>query len=585
LPLSALFSLLILCAGPAWAGAPTGADYLQAVVPARAAGMAGARAASADDPSDFLTDPAALGQDQGPSLQVDHDSSVLDTYFEQAVLVEPMKPLLPGSLGILFQYSSTQGLDNLDSTGASQGQVDNYGLVGQLSYGFPLIRQLWLGASLKGLFSRLADAQSTGLAADLGLQGRLGASTCLGLCLADVGSQSAYDLSSDPLPTTLRLALASTLMDDPDGKVQAAAQLDRPWMSGQEPQLRLGIEGWFRQVLAVRLGYVYGATLGNLSLGLGTRFMGLALDYAFVPYGELGDSHHLSLTLDLADIAKTTGLGQTAVPAAPAPALPSAARPAPASLSIPAQAASIAQPAGLQVAAGIMIASAVWRAEDSPVLVSGEVVVPRGLTLSVEPGVQVLFRAGEQEARLVVQGQLWAVGTQEQPIVLAGERGPGWGSLVFDSGSSAGSRLMNARVEGGRVLINAAAPLLEAVVFKAAPLELGALASPEISHCILQDAEAALTSWSGSSSLGGVHHNLFTRNRFGLYIKDFGSGPLRYNTFLGNQDYDILNASPKTLDAAGNWWGTQDLGTIAGRLFDGRSNANSGMVLVSPTAH
>jgi len=577
--LSALFSLLLFCASPAWAGAPTGADYLQAVVPARAAGMAGARAASADDPSDFLMDPAALGQDQGPSLQVDHDSSVLDTYFEQAVLVEPTRALLPGSVALLFQYSSTQGLDNLDSSGNAQGQVDNYGLVGQLSYGFPLIRQLWLGASLKGLFSRLADAQSTGLAADFGLQGRLGSSACLGLCLANVGSQGAYDLSSDPLPTTLRVALASTLMDDPDGKVQAAAQLDRPWMSGQPPLLRLGIEGWFRQVLAVRLGYIYGAALGNLSLGLGTRFMGLALDYAFVPYGELGDSHHLSLTLDLADIAKSTGLGQVAVPAAPAQGKSLPARPA------LAQAASVTQAAGLQVPAGLLAASAVWRAEDSPVIISGEVVVPRGLTLSVEPGVQLLFRASDKEARLVVQGRLWAVGTQEQPIVLSGERGPGWGSLVFDSGSDAGSRLMNARVEGGRVVINACSPLLEAVVFKAAPMELGALASPEVSHCILQDAEAAITSWSGSSSLGGVHHNLFTRNRFGLYIKDFGSGPLRFNTFLGNQDYDILNACPKTLDAAGNWWGTQDLGSISGRLFDGRSNAKSGMVLVSPTAH
>lgn len=576
MPLCAFLGL-ILAAGPAWAGAPTGADSLQAVIPARAAGMAGARAASADDPSDFLMDPAALGRLQGASLQIDHYSAVIDTDMEQALLVAPVSPLLPGGLGLMFQYSSTQGVDNLDSSGISQGQVENYDLVGQLAYGLPLIPQLWLGASLKGLFSRLADAQSTGLAADFGLQGRLGAGTCLGLCLADVGSQSAYDLAADPLPTTLRVALASTLMDDPEGKVQAMAQLDRPWMDGDQALLRLGVEGWLRQVLALRLGYIYGVTLGNLSLGLGTRFMGMAVDYAFVPYGELGATHHLSLTLDLAGFAKATGLGQAAVPAAPAPNSPTAR----------ARAATPAAPApsGLVVPAGLLAGNRVWRVEDSPVLLSGEVVVPRGVTLAVEPGVELRFRAGESEARLVVQGRLWAVGTQEQPIILVGEYGPGWGALVFDSGSDAGSRLMNARVEGGRVVINAASPLLESVVFKAAPVELGALASPEISHCILQDAEAALTSWSGSGSLGQVHHNLFTRNRFGVYIKDFGSGPLRFNTFLGNQDYDILNASPKTLDAEGNWWGTQDLAAITGRLFDGRSNANSGMILVSPTAH
>ncbi len=159
MPLLALLSLM-LSAAPAWAGAPTGADYLQAVIPARAAGMAGARAASADDPSDFLMDPAALGRPQGASLQLDHYSAVMDTNMEQALLVAPAQPLLPWNLGLLFQYSSTLGVGNLDSLGNPQGQVENYDLVGELAYGLPLVRQLWLGAAVKGLFSRLADAQS-----------------------------------------------------------------------------------------------------------------------------------------------------------------------------------------------------------------------------------------------------------------------------------------------------------------------------------------------------------------------------------------------------------------------------------------
>ena len=38
---------------------------------------------------------------------------------------------------------------------------------------------------------------------------------------------------------------------------------------------------------------------GSYSLGLGLHFSGFNVDYAYVPYADLGDSHRIGVMLDL----------------------------------------------------------------------------------------------------------------------------------------------------------------------------------------------------------------------------------------------------------------------------------------------
>jgi hypothetical protein len=51
-------------------------------------------------------------------------------------------------------------------------------------------------------------------------------------------------------------------------------------------------------MVALRTGYQFGRNTGagsGFSVGMGLTFSNLGLDYAFVPYGDLGDTHRISL--------------------------------------------------------------------------------------------------------------------------------------------------------------------------------------------------------------------------------------------------------------------------------------------------
>jgi len=90
----------------------------------------------------------------------------------------------------------------------------------------------------------------------------------------------------------------------------------------------------------------------------------------------------------------------------------------------------------------------VWPASKGPYRITGELIVPAGVTLTILPGTSVFFQPA---ARMTVRGQLVAEGTEDSPIRFT--RTPGsqgtWTGLQF-TGSTAESRIACAVVEYGR---------------------------------------------------------------------------------------------------------------------------------------
>ena len=73
---------------------------------------------------------------------------------------------------------------------------------------------------------------------------------------------------------------------------------------------------------------------------------------------------------------------------------------------------------------GTVTKNATWTAAQSPYEVTGTVSVERGVTLVVEPGVQISFDEGTS---LQAAGALQAVGTADAPITFTGTSPePGW---------------------------------------------------------------------------------------------------------------------------------------------------------------
>jgi len=105
--------------------------------------------------------------------------------------------------------------------------------------------------------------------------------------------------------------------------------------------------------------------------------------------------------------------------------------------------ALLASPASAVVVYGT-ITSTTWTSDSSPYRVTGDVTVPAGHTLTIEPGVDVLFDA---DARFIVHGKLDAVGTASDSIGFAAGKSPQWMGIKIHGADT--SRFEYARISDG----------------------------------------------------------------------------------------------------------------------------------------
>jgi hypothetical protein len=76
-------------------------------------------------------------------------------------------------------------------------------------------------------------------------------------------------------------------------------------IENERGDIRLGVEYWVQDLLALRIGYQYATKddelnmLGGLRAGLGIKKAQYGIDYGYEPSPELGDIHRISLKLSL----------------------------------------------------------------------------------------------------------------------------------------------------------------------------------------------------------------------------------------------------------------------------------------------
>jgi tetratricopeptide (TPR) repeat protein len=278
-------------------GSSTGFPTLSIPVGVRATGMGDVYTAVGDDVYALRWNPAGLAGIKGFQLGVmDNEwSSALglrQDYFGYGQALDQ-----GAALALAVDYFNLGTLDQRDSTGALLGSVGSSALALSGGYAWHLLgrQDLQAGLGIEADQQTLFGASTWAYGASAGALWQPGGGWALGVSADHLGL--AGDGSG--IPSVLQAGLASRWLQ---GTLLLAADAEVP--AAGTPLLKAGMEvaygdmrfrtGW-RQAL----GAADDALQTGLTAGVGFRVGSLALDYSYVPYGDLSIVHRVQATLDL----------------------------------------------------------------------------------------------------------------------------------------------------------------------------------------------------------------------------------------------------------------------------------------------
>lgn len=276
---------------------------------ARATAMGSAFVSVADDATALWWNPAGLASMTGAQIGIHHNAWLAGISQDAVVGALPVAGIGTFALsGNFANYGSFQGYD-------SSGNATSKFTAGSYGFGAGLGRELapgFLGGfGLKGASEDLGGYHYSTFSGDLGFTWV--PTSMPGLRLAADYSNFGNEMGGSTQASAGRVG-ASYLFGFAGSRSLLLA------LSGQlEPLgvslVQMGTEATVVPALALRAGYQARSAanqaggLSGLSMGLGFNLAGVSLDYAFLPFGDLGNAQRVSLTYQFARPSARTAAG------------------------------------------------------------------------------------------------------------------------------------------------------------------------------------------------------------------------------------------------------------------------------------
>ena len=283
----------------------TAAQFLELGVGARAVAMGEAYSAVADDAGAMYWNPAALTAIQNRSATLMHAAYLGTSYFDYAAYGQNLGS--KGAFGAGLQYFSAGGITQTDTTGSDVGTFTPYDLAFSLGYAHKLdglgpqaLNGFSVGLAAKFIQSRILTTAQTE-AVDVGVLSPAYFNDRLKLAftMTNLGGTIKFDAANENLPLNVKLGSSYKIID------RWLTALDVSFPRNDNPYVALGTEYQLATSgpwkFAGRAGF-NSQTIGSIdgfsgvSVGIGIGYSGLAMDYAFVPLGGVGQAHRISLT-------------------------------------------------------------------------------------------------------------------------------------------------------------------------------------------------------------------------------------------------------------------------------------------------
>jgi hypothetical protein len=284
--------------------ATSGAQFLRIGVGARGPAMSGALSPVVDDATSIYYNPAGLARMERKNVQVGYNSYFEDTASQFIGYGHPTAERGAFGVGI-----SMFGVRDIEKRSASAGDADTADLGSfntqdmAVSVGWADKRELGsknlhYGAALKYVSSDLETESAVTGAVDMGvmLDMHEAGGLTFSAALLNLGGEMKFANEGDPLPLNFKPGVAYRWNEKKFGNLAVLLDADMLLHDGTV-LVQPAIEWTPVSIFSLRGGYQIGrdSDAGGASVGAGFDLSKLHIDYAFVPYGELGDTHRMAV--------------------------------------------------------------------------------------------------------------------------------------------------------------------------------------------------------------------------------------------------------------------------------------------------
>ncbi|MFA5976374.1 MAG: PorV/PorQ family protein [Elusimicrobiota bacterium] len=310
--------VLLLISVPAHASPGTeGAAFLDIPVGAGPAAMGAAYCALADNAYAPTLNPGGLGFLDSTQMAGQYLSYLESIHYEYASFVIPLPrralcrdrlDCAGSGLGGSIQYLGSGDMTGytLDNTynPVATGNFTSYYSAFNLSYGQLITRELSFGMTAKTIRAKIDDVSASAYAIDMGSMLRFSNKLTLAAVLTNVGSKLTFLDEGDALPLAFRLGAAYPM--NPRWGFSAEGVYPKTGLAN----LRVGAQWQAYPAMLFRAGYRTDTVkqlgvIAGFTLGTGFLFRGHEFSYAWVPLGDLGNTHYFSLVLRFGGIERT----------------------------------------------------------------------------------------------------------------------------------------------------------------------------------------------------------------------------------------------------------------------------------------
>jgi hypothetical protein len=276
----------------------SGAQFLKIGAGARPAAMGEAFVGIADDVNAVYYNPAGLAGLTATEFTAMRTQWFQDANYDFGAIA------LPTDIGVFGISAATLKIEDFEKRAADEGFDGNFDTLDAaygLSYGRALTDRLSAGITMRYVTQKIDTASAQAWSTDLGILHRFeNRPVSIGFAIRHLGQEVKFNEEGDPQPLTLDLGSGMKFFNE---RLLLGVNLKKPRDNG----LQYGLGSEWNQPLtrdfrvAARAGYNSTGTDADgttgISFGGGVGYRLFTLDFAWVPFGDLGNTMRYAVHL------------------------------------------------------------------------------------------------------------------------------------------------------------------------------------------------------------------------------------------------------------------------------------------------